>query len=72
MAIEHEEAGALEPGAGGKELGKDVFTGAVLFEHFAEAADLSLNAGETVEELFFFGGIHQLLLVDERYPLGVC
>lgn len=59
VAIEDEETGLFESGAGGEELIEDVLAGALFFEHFAEAANLALDAGEAVLQAFIgFGGHH--------------
>jgi hypothetical protein len=58
VAIKDEEAGGFEAGAGGEELGEDVLTAALFFEHFAEAANLAFDTGEAVKEFLFVFGRH--------------
>jgi hypothetical protein len=70
MAIEYQEAGTFEAGTSGQELREDVLAGPLLFKHLAKATDLAFHAREAIEELFLFGGVHRLLLVDEGTPLG--
>lgn len=73
VAIEDGEAGLLEAGAGGEELGKDVLAGAALFQHLAEATDLTFDSAQAIEEflvVFDWCGHGAFPGVDKHTPGG--
>jgi hypothetical protein len=52
VAFEDDDTSAFKAGAGGGELGEDVFAGAALFEHAANRTNLTFDAGEPVKNAF--------------------
>lgn len=73
VPIEDGEASLFKARAGGEELSKDVFAGAPFFEHLAQAADLSFDPAEPVEELLVvvdLGSHGTFRVVDNHTPGG--
>jgi hypothetical protein len=52
VTVHDHDPSLFEAGAGGTQLRQDIGAIAMFFEHLAEAADLSLDAREAVEEPF--------------------
>ena len=70
VAIEHQQAGAFEAGAGSKKLGEDFLAGALFLQHFAKAAHLAFYAGKAVQQLFW-SLAHHATSIALTYPEGV-
>jgi hypothetical protein len=70
VLIEQEEASLFEAGARRQELGEDVFTATVLFQHLAQAADLAFDAGQPILEFLAVVALHGLHHLLTTIPTG--
>src|SRR3954447_8681794 len=67
VAVEQPERDLVQRGLDGGDLGQDVDAVAVLVDHARDAADLTLDPGQALVELFLGGGVAACL---GHTPLG--